>query len=62
MGQRRHALCVEAGRQVVAVGRQRHCEVAAVAEQLSRKCDASDRALFKRRLRLTSGARHFFIY
>jgi hypothetical protein len=33
-----------------------------VAEQLARAREASDPAPFKRRLRLTSGPRHFLIY
>jgi hypothetical protein len=31
-----------------------------MAEQLVHVCEASDRAVFKRRLRLTSGPQHFF--
>jgi hypothetical protein len=53
--------CIACGADVAA-GRQRWREVAAVAAQLSRAHDASVRASFKRRLRLTSGPRHFFIY
>jgi hypothetical protein len=52
------AACIAHGADVVA-GRQRRREVAAVAMQLSRERDASVRAPFKRRLRLTSGPRHF---
>jgi hypothetical protein len=48
------ATCIAHGADV-AVGRQRRHEVAAAAEQLSRVRDASVWALFKLRLRLTSG-------
>jgi hypothetical protein len=44
----------------VAAGWQRRREVAAMAMQLSRACDASVRVPFKWRLRLTSGPRQFF--
>jgi hypothetical protein len=46
----------------VAAGRQCRCEVAAVAEQLSRTHDTSIWAPFEQRLKLTSGLRYFFIY
>jgi hypothetical protein len=52
------AACIARGADV-AVGRQREREVAAAAAQLSRARDASVRAPFKRRVRLTSGPRHF---
>jgi hypothetical protein len=52
------AACVARGVDVAA-GRQRRHEVATVATQLSHACDASVRAPFKRRLKLTSGPRHF---
>jgi hypothetical protein len=52
---------VARGADVVA-GRQRRHEMAAAAEQLSCAHDSSVWAPFKRRLRLTSGPRHFFIY
>jgi hypothetical protein len=55
------AACVVLGADV-AVGQQRWCEVAAAAAQLSRACDASPRAPFKRPLRMTGGLHHFFIY
>jgi hypothetical protein len=52
------ATCVARGADVEA-GRQCWCEVAVAAKQLSHACDASVRAPFKWRLRLTSGPRHF---
>jgi hypothetical protein len=55
------AACVARGANVAA-GRQHQRKVVAVAEQLSHAWDASVWAPFKRRLRLTCGARHFFIY
>jgi hypothetical protein len=54
------AACVLCGADVVA-GRQHWRKVAAEATQLSRARDASVRAPLKRRLRLTSGPRRFFI-
>jgi hypothetical protein len=44
----------------VAAGRQHRREVVAVIEQLLHARDASDRAPFKQRLRLTSGPRQIF--
>jgi hypothetical protein len=55
------AACVTSGADVAA-SRQRRHEVVAAAMQLSRTRDASIRAPFKQRLRLTSGPRYFFIY
>jgi hypothetical protein len=43
----------------MAAGRQHQREVVAAAKQLSRVCNASVRAPFKRRQRLTSGPQHF---
>jgi hypothetical protein len=52
------AACVARGADVVA-GQQHRREVVAAAKQLSRVRNASVRAPFKRRQRLTSGPRHF---
>jgi hypothetical protein len=54
------AACVVRGADLAA-GRQRRREVAAAAAQLSCTRDTSIRAPLKRRLRLTSGPRWFFI-
>jgi hypothetical protein len=51
--------CVACGADLE-VGRQRRHKMVAVAAQLSRTRDASVRAPFKHRLRLTSGPRQFF--
>jgi hypothetical protein len=48
------AACIACGLDMAA-SRQCQCEVVAAAEQLSCVRDASVRALFKRRLRVTSG-------
>jgi hypothetical protein len=53
--------CVTRGEDVAA-GRQHRCEVVAAAEQLLREWDDGAQPSFKRRLRLTSGPRYFFIY
>jgi hypothetical protein len=55
------AACVTRGEDVAA-GRQHQYEVVATAEQLLHEWDASAQPPFKRRLRLTSGRRYFFIY
>jgi hypothetical protein len=46
----------------MAAGQQRQREVAVAAAQLTRACDTSVRAPFKRPLSLTGGPQHFYLF